>query len=122
VKYVGETGISFSIRHKNHLESYQNGTYLKWTYDSKLFMQGKKKNIWEGPYYAGVDEFVRRRDELTPKIIAFLSTMKIFVAPSRASDLVRKRVESAIVLKLYKQPYPVVDFIDPDQRNGGNPE
>ena len=121
VNYIGETRISFKTRHKKHLREYLNGLWLRWTYDPRQFKNGEKRRIWEGTDHSGREEFARREEELTPQIKAFLSTMEIYVAPTLVDDLVRKRVESAIAIKIKEQPYPVGDFIDPDRRYRGNP-
>ena len=121
VNYVGETRTSFWKRHKRHLQGYLNGTWLRWTYRPRAFKNGNKKRIWDGEYQAGIKEFRKRREELTPKVRAFLNAIQIYVAPTRVDNLTRKRVESAIAIHLWKQPYPVGDFIDPDHRYPGNP-
>jgi hypothetical protein len=44
--YVGETGVSFANRFREHLQEYISGRYT--VYNPDLYLQGKKELIWEG--------------------------------------------------------------------------
>lgn len=124
IYYVGETGGAFKDRFKSHSRLFFRGEYGIWS--AKEFLLGKRVSVWPGkwrttnkngwPY-----EFIQRSPELTPKLIEFLGTMRIFLAPLKAEPIIRQRVESAISAYLQSQPEPLGSFIDADIRHSGPP-
>ena len=122
IYYVGETGKSFKARHKAHLREYLNGYWV--VYNPDTFVNGNKEIIWGGLKQSkkcGPEEWSNRKEELTPKIKSFLSTLYIFFAPITLEKLVRQRIESAIAAYLKSQEHPIGKFIDPDMNHLGKP-
>lgn len=122
VYYVGETGKSFKARHRVHFREYLNGYWV--VFDPNAFLNGKREIIWGGLKQSkkcSPEEWHHRKEELTPKIKSYLSTLSIFLAPINLETLVRQRIESAIAAHLKSQEYPIGKFIDADMRHLGKP-
>jgi hypothetical protein len=122
IYYVGETGGAFKDRFKSHTSSFFRGEYGIWS--AGEFLQGKRVDVWPGrwrttnkagwPY-----EFIQRSPELIPKLIEFLGTIRIFLAPLEAEKLIRQKIESAVAAHLKNQSEPLGSFIDADIRHSG---
>jgi hypothetical protein len=99
VYYVGETGVSFAIRMKDHLVQELSGMYH--IHDPALFRQGEKKCLWAGMYGktaepGGLMEFLGRLPELYPALSGFVHQMRFYLAPTNCDPRMRKRIEAAL--------------------------
>jgi hypothetical protein len=114
VYYVGETGRSFAVRHKEHLIEQLSGGYH--IYEPGPFVRGEKVLLWRGMYGPGCERslegFVRKLPELAVSLSKFVNMMCFHVAPFDGALRLRKRVEAAIALHLRGQASPVGSFQD----------
>ena len=113
--YVGETGLSFAKRFREHLQEYISGRYT--VYDPYLYLQGKKELIWEGvgwkkDYEKHMERFLDRYFELFPEILRMIGTLEIFLIPFKGERRIRQRIESAIANHLYEQEGVIGSFQD----------
>ncbi|WP_024299431.1 hypothetical protein [Methylomicrobium lacus] len=116
--YVGETGVSFLKRIKDHVINTLGG--YERIYDPDALQEGKKILLWNGMWKASrqdcFGEFIDRHSELAPIISQYVRQFEIFLLPLDANARGRRRIESAIAAHLYNQPLPVGEFIDSDIR------
>ena len=124
IYYVGETGGAFRERLRSHTSKFFRGEYGIWSADE--FIQGKKVEVWPGKWRTTnkegwTYEFIQRSPGLTPKLIEFLGTMRIFLAPLNAEPLIRQKIESRITTYLKNLPEPLGSFIDADTRHKARP-
>lgn len=99
VYYVGETGVGFATRMKDHLSQELSGMYH--IHDPVLFRQGIKKCLWAGMYGktaepGGLMEFLSRMPELHEALSGFVRQMRFHLAPTNCDPRMRKRIEAAL--------------------------
>lgn len=85
--YVGETIVSFSERLGQHHKDQLSGKYA--FYDAGALREGKKKVIWTGIVGfkdANIQTFRDNFSEWNPKNLAFIKSVKLFVAPLPIHD------------------------------------
>lgn len=99
--YVGETGVTFARRHRAHLNSYRTGSY---SIDSaEALREGRIEALYRGFLYSGrartirQPEFTRRRPELEAELDRCLGILGVFLAPLRADQRTRRRVETGLL-------------------------
>lgn len=118
VYYVGETSRSFRERLKKHLVSYLAGLYR--LYEPEHFARGNKCLIWDGMWKSGEElrmaEFIRRHNELAPKIHQLIRLLRFHLAPLTVDTRRRQRIEAAIANVLSKQSGIPGQFQDGDIR------
>ena len=102
ITYVGETGISFYQRTKEHIIQTLGGNYR--ICDVAEMQRGNQKVLWNGLWRIGtrdkLPEFLSQYEELAPHIKAYLKAQAVFVAVTDCDPLLRKRIEGAIALSL----------------------
>jgi len=105
VSYVGETGVSFWQRTKDHLIQTMGGNYR--ISDPDLLVEGKAKTVWNGMWRRDTRdrmlEFLERADELVPLARRELQLTVMFVAPLEVDGRLRQRIEAGIALEIRKQ-------------------
>lgn len=118
VYYVGETGRSFAQRFFEHLQGYLSGLFG--FYEPEDFARGQKKLIWEGMWRRGEEhkaaDFLRRYEELAPKIRHFIDVLRFWLLPIDCDRRLRERIEGAIARHLSAQDGVIGQFQDEDIR------
>jgi hypothetical protein len=114
VYYVGETGVNFCTRMRDHYKEQLSGMYH--IYDPKQFSLGEKRELWPGVYGKGgkhdFHEFLDVLPELAPALARFVSIIQFYVAPLNYERRLRRRFEAALANYLYAQPGVVGAFQD----------
>ncbi len=112
--YVGETGVSFHQRMKEHFKEQLSGMYM--LYDPEAFIRGEKLLVWEGMYRKGeerrVPEYLEAFPAMSSAMANFAKQIRFFVASLDGEPRLRKRVEAGIAKHLYEQPGVVGQFQD----------
>lgn len=120
VYYVGETGVSFATRLLQHVQSYLNGFYR--IFDPEEFVNGNKVLLWGGMWKTDrrnpklISEFIDRHEEFAPKILVFLKSFRIFLAPIDGDKRIIERIEAEIARSLNQQEGLIGAFQDKDVR------
>lgn len=121
INYVGETGVSFCERMKDHMIQCMGGNYR--VCDAGWLLKGERKILWNGMWRKGTRDlmlvFVEKYVKLAPEIRAYLEVLDIFVAPVQVSKRIRRRIEGAIAFSLRQGPAPIGNFITEDVRYFG---
>ena len=98
VSYIGETGVSFYKRMKEHLIQKLGGNYQ--ICDPEAMKRGEHKVIWNGLWRKGtrdkMPEFFSQYESLAPTIKKCISTLKLFVAPIKLESHQRRVIEGAL--------------------------
>lgn len=119
VEYVGETGVSFAERSRQHMVQCLGGYYRIW--DASLLRQGKRELVWGGMWQKhrrnSMAEFISVYTDLAPKILDYLSVIDVFVAPLDSTQRIRRRIERALWDSLGDQPPPVSTFLQDSIRH-----
>jgi hypothetical protein len=114
VYYVGETGVNFRTRMRDHYKEQLSGMYH--IYDPELFSLGEKRELWRGIYGKGgkhdLYKFLDILPLLVTSLIRFVSIIRFYVAPINFERRLRKRFEAALANHLYSQPGVVGAFQD----------
>jgi hypothetical protein len=118
VVYVGETGVSFAKRLKEHMTFVMGGNYR--LTDVEKMMHGKESVIWNGTWRKGtrdkMEEFLDHLPALAPKIQNYLRSICIFVAPTSVDTKTRRRIEGALAKSIRKSPVPYCSLYPQDNR------
>ncbi len=104
--YVGETGVSFHQRMKDHFKEQLSGMYN--AYDPEAFARGEKLLVWKGMYSVGEERRASDLLDAEPNIwramVHFARVIRFFVAPLDCETRLRRRVEAGIAKHLYERP------------------
>ena len=118
VTYVGETGVSFAKRMREHMIQIMGGNYR--FSDPEAMRNGDESVIWNGTWRKGtrdkMEEFLSRLPEFAPKIQHYLRSVSIFVGPIKVDVKTRRRIEGAIALCIRKSPEPYSSLYPWDNR------
>lgn len=118
INYVGETGVSFYKRMKEHAIQCMGGNYR--ICDPEWLRKGEKRILWNGMWRKGtrnlMQVFADKYVELAPVIKEYLETLDIFIAPIQTNKRIRQRIEGAIAFSLREQPPPIGPFMSEDVR------
>lgn len=108
VRYVGETGVSFEKRLKEHIIQLMGGNYR--IADVESLRQMDERVLWDGLWRRGrtgmIQEFVDNYVELAPYIKTYVEAYRIFLSPLSIRDFnqrQRRLIESALAHHLRKQ-------------------
>lgn len=105
VSYVGETGVSFGQRTKEHLIQTLGGNYR--ISDPDLLVEGQAKTLWNGLWRRDTRdqmlEYIERVGELAPLARRELQLTVMFVAPLDVDARMRQRIEAGIALEIRRQ-------------------
>ena len=99
VHYVGQTRRNFASRLSEHLSGYLSGKYS--IIDVEQLARGNQENVWQAAsagqdYGRSLTEFLRRHDELMPKLILLLDRLRFYVAPIEGEQRLFDRVEGKL--------------------------
>lgn len=118
IEYIGETGVLFYKRMKEHFIQTVGGNYR--ICDPQSLKEGKVKIIWNGMWRKGTRDkmpsFLNSYTQLCPVIQNYLKTVEIFLAPFEADRKLRRRIEGAIAKFIKEQPSPIGDLLPSDIR------
>jgi len=118
VEYVCETRYSFKQRTKEHLIQVLGGYYR--SLDTDYYESGQVKVLWNGLWRKEtqdkLNDFVERYVELAPKILSYVESINMFVAPLQTGWYERKLIEGAIASHVKAQPDEVSRFYPRDNR------
>ncbi len=118
INYIGETGVSFKQRFKDHMIHMAGGNYR--ICDPDFEIQGVERILWDGLWRKGtrdkMPEFVSRIIELSPVIKKSLEISEIYVAPFESEKRIRQRIEGAIADYIKTQPPPASNLLPTDVR------
>lgn len=105
VSYVGETGVSFWQRTKDHLIQTMGGNYR--ISDPDRLAEGEAKVVWDGLWRRDTRnrmlEYIERVVELAPLARRELQLTVMFVAPLDVDARMRQRIEAGIALAIRRQ-------------------
>ncbi len=110
VNYVGMTSKSIADRQREHLDGYLAGKY--WIYDSELFRQGRKQEIYRPEPSLGVAKFLKDYEVLARKLYKFLRTITLLYLPIDKETAELKQIESGLISTLQSSDDKVKDFLD----------
>jgi hypothetical protein len=106
VYYVGETGVNFRTRMRDHYKEQLSGMYH--IYDPEQFCLGRKCELWRGIYGKGGirdhNKFLEILPEIAPVLVRFINIFHFYVAPMQCDRRIRERLEAALANHLYEQP------------------
>jgi hypothetical protein len=118
INYIGETGVSFKQRFKDHMIHTAGGNYR--ICDPDFEVQGVERILWNGLWRKGtrdkMPEFVSRIIELSPAIKKSLEHSEIYVAPFKSEKRIRQRIEGAIADHIKAQDPPASGLLPTDVR------
>lgn len=118
VSYVGETGVSFGKRIKDHVIQTIGGNYR--ICDPDYLLRGEEIVLWNGLWRQGtrdkVMEYLEQFEELAPSIHKLFRIKVIFVAPLKTDKRIRRRLEGAIAIHIKSMPKPVSSLLPADIR------
>jgi hypothetical protein len=76
--------------------------------EPELFAVGQKRALWRGLYgndrEAGLAAFVECLPSLTPALANFVRLIRFQLAPLTCHTRLRRRIEAALAMHLYRQP------------------
>ena len=118
VSYVGETGVSFWQRTKEHLIQTMGGNYR--ISDPELLVEGEAKTVWNGLWRRDTRdrmlEYLERAEELAPLARRELQLTVVFVAPLEVDARIRQRIEAGIALEIRKRKESALTLLPDDIR------
>jgi len=118
VTYVGETGVSFAKRMKEHMIQVMGGNYR--FSDVERMKNGEEAVVWNGTWRKGtrdkMEDFLDQLPELAPKIQKYLRSICLFVGPTKVDLVTRRRIEGALAVCIRKSPKPFSSFYPEDNR------
>lgn len=116
--YIGETGVSFFKRLKEHIIQYFGGNYR--ILNPAKLKKGVKEIIWNGMWRKGtrnlIPEYIDKSTKIVSSTKKLLKLFEVFVIPFESDARTRKRIEGSLSKYLLKQPPPVGSFQDDDIR------
>jgi hypothetical protein len=102
VSYIGETGISFYKRTKEHLIQTLGGNYL--ICDPEDMVRGRNNVIWKGLWRKEtrnkMPDFLSHYESMAPKIKKSILIQKLFVAPTNIDRRFRQRIEGVLAFAI----------------------
>lgn len=102
VSYLGETGISFYQRTKDHLIQTLGGNYQ--ICDPEEMRLGRHDVVWNGLWRKGTrdkfHEFLSIYESISYKIKKLILNQKLFVAPIKIERRLRQRIEGALAFAI----------------------
>jgi hypothetical protein len=109
IEYIGETGKSFDKRTKEHLVQTFGGNYMI------LDMEAVKKigepfYIWKGQGREEDRNFMDLYVDLAPKILEYISSLRLFVAPLVIEKRDQQLIEGCLAKHLYHQEKNINKF------------
>jgi hypothetical protein len=118
IRYVGMTTRTFGERMLEHLKAYLSGDYG--IYDPIELQSGRRVKLWDG-YWRGaaIEDFIKRHEELFPKLFDMLKLYRIYVAPVNGEVRLLERIEAATAKHFYDQGGMVGDFQETGVRYKG---
>lgn len=118
IEYIGETSTSFNQRTKEHMIQVLGGNYR--IPDTSSYHSKEVKVIWNGMWRIGtrekLGEFINSYVELAPKIVEYINSLNIFIAPINIEGYKRKVIEGALASQIKNQPEAVNRFYPRDNR------
>lgn len=118
VEYVGETGKSFRQRTKEHMIQVLGGNYR--SLDPDYYDRNEVRVLWNGMWRKGtrdkLNEFIAAYPELAPKIVQYVESIHLFVAPLKATSYERRLLEGGIATYVKAQPEEISRFYPRDNR------
>jgi hypothetical protein len=121
VMYVGETGIRFGQRMKEHVVQTLGGNYRVSAPDR--LREGVDDVVWDGLWRAGtrdrLPELIERFREVAEISREMLLAVRVFVAPLGADVRLRRRIEAALARHVWSQPAPAWALLPRDIRFAG---
>jgi hypothetical protein len=111
VYYVGETGVSFANRFREHEDRYLNKKYR--IYDTAEFVKGNRSKetiLWYGEFESSLIT-EEERSTLSKDAYDMMNTFHIFLLPIKTDKRIRERIEVAIFDTLREQSGIVGEFI-----------
>jgi hypothetical protein len=124
VYYVGETGVSFSDRLREHNRDFFAARHC--IYKAAEFARGEKAKLWQGFWGPGRKpeaECRANRERFSKSAQEMLSVLQVFLAPFKTDKRIRQRIEGAILKSLYAVPgtFMLEGVIGQPRRNGEEP-
>lgn len=118
INYIGETGLSFKKRTKEHLIQIMGGNYR--VPDPKDLYVAKETILWDGLWRKGqrdkIVEFIDIYELLAPKIKEYIEMLNIFLIPMDVEARVRKLIEGNIAKHVRNQPICLSGLLPDDIR------
>ncbi|MDP2856882.1 MAG: hypothetical protein Q8P50_02780 [Bacillota bacterium] len=119
ISYIGETGVSFYARIKEHLIRIMGGDYE--SADPESLAVGEAKPLWRGMWRKDtrdkMNEFMDIYAELAPKIIRSISAVRMFLGALEGCGQVDRRlIEGALAHHLRSQTNEIKRFLPDDIR------
>jgi len=118
IEYIGETGSSFRQRTKEHIIQVLGGNYR--ILDASCYQKEEVRVLWNGMWRKGtrdkLGDFISSYTELAPKIVKYIDSINIFVAPIKIDGYMRKVIEGALASYIKDQPEDVTRFYPMDNR------
>jgi hypothetical protein len=112
IYYVGETGRSFRDRLFEHYREHASCFYH--LHSPAEFARGEKRPIWPGRYdptdRKSVVECIEQYPRLAPYVAELTTLYRFYLAPFPYDARLRRRVEAAIALHLYRSPGSIGAF------------
>ncbi|MFB6467872.1 hypothetical protein ACE38V_13865 [Cytobacillus sp. Hz8] len=122
IEYIGETGISFYQRIKDHMIQSTGGNYKILDVET-LQKTGQVTDAWQGMWRKGtkdkIAEFLNSYEEMAPKILNYISAIQIFLAPFESNERERRVLEGALAKHIYQQKDFTHQFFPKDIRYYG---
>ena len=122
VFYIGQTGVGFGERFKEHYQSQSDGSYR--IYNPATFILGQKELLWGGiygDYKEPPEDFQNRFARVKPIVPRFLEILRFHLAPISAVQAsgmqpieFLNRVEAALAYAFYFQPGIVSALLEGD--------
>jgi len=118
INYIGETGLSFKKRTKEHLIQLIGGNYR--VPEPKDLCVGKETILWDGLWRKGqrdkIVEFIKIYESLAPKIKEYIEMLNIFLIPMDVEARIRKLIEGNIAKHVRNQPFYISGLLPDDIR------
>lgn len=118
IEYIGETGQSFYKRNKEHLIQVMGGNYRVIDMDS--LKTGNVNILWNGMWRKGtrdkMNEFINLYVDLAPKLLYYITSVNVFIAPLDCDTRIRRRIEGSIAKYIKEQPSNINKFFPKDVR------
>lgn len=107
INYIGETGLSFKQRMKEHLIQIMGGNYR--IPDPKDLRHGKETILWNGLWRKGerdnIAEFILKYEFLAPVIKEYIQMIEVFLIPMKVETRKRRLIEGNMASHLRSQPH-----------------
>ncbi len=118
IHYIGETGLSFKQRMKEHLIQLMGGNYR--IPDPNDLRNGRETILWNGLWRKKerdkINEFIDQYESLAIKIKEYLQMLEIFLIPMFAEERTRKLIEGNVAAYVRAQPEQISCLLPNDIR------